>query len=291
MKRRKFFWYSLLFLTSCSATVNNPPISEELSGEKSEEEKLRFTVTYIHQPEELEEKYGQFASTLANIIDMPVELVSVGNHTEAVSGLQLAELDLVLAGASEYVIISSRTNAVPIVAITGSNNRSAIAVDINSQITSLTQLKSKKIAMSSVGSTSGHLGPLELLLEAGIDPTKDLEIFWLGSEGSRKAIQGRKVDAWAGSTSDYEKLPQQFKLLAQGEVLPDNVFMASSQLDPKLVKILRQGMLENQQELIEAIAKTKDNPEYVSSKLTLVRDSDYDSIRQVYKAIGEDEFL
>ncbi|MGB3694180.1 MAG: PhnD/SsuA/transferrin family substrate-binding protein [Spirulinaceae cyanobacterium] len=291
MKRRKFFWYSLLFLTSCSATVESPKISEEVTNQGSKEDTLRFTVTYIHQPEELEEKYGEFANTLTKIIDLPVELVLVGNHTEAASALQLAELDLVLAGASEYVIIASHTNAIPVVAITGSNNRSVIAVDVNSQITSIAQLKSKKIAMSSVGSTSGHLGPLELLLEAGIDPTKDLEILWLGSEGSREAIQEGTVDAWAGSTLDYEKLPQKFKLLAQGELLPDDVFIASSQLDPKLVKILRQRMLGNQQELIAAIAKTKNNQEYISSELTTVRDSDYDSIRKVYKAIGEDKFL
>ena len=299
MKRRKFFWYSLLFITGCSATVNNNSNpSEEISSQDSGEDKLKFTVTYIHQPEALEELYGEFASTLAEIIDMPVELVLVGNHTEAASALQLAELDLVLAGPSEYVIIGSNTNAIPIAAIARPNNRSVIAVGVNSQIQSIAQLKGKTIAMSSVGSTTGHVGPLKLLLEAGINPQRDLEMLWLGSEGSREAIQKKQVDAWAGSTFDYEKLTlnqqpsqQKFKLLAEGELLPDDVFIASSQLDPELVEILRHEMLANQEKLIAAIAQTQENKKYASSQLTPVQDSDYDSIRQIYKAIGEDKFL
>ena len=37
------------------------------------------------------------------------------------------------------------------------------------------QLRGKKVGFSSVGSTSGHLGPMQVLADYGLDPTRDVK--------------------------------------------------------------------------------------------------------------------
>jgi phosphonate transport system substrate-binding protein len=280
MNRRNFIWYSLLFLASCQGVT---------SRKKIDLDNLKFAITDVKGLEKLDQDYGTLKQVLSEILAVNIEFFPVESYTAAISALQLNQVNLVLAGPSEYVLIKEKTNAIPIIAITRPNYFSVIAIPKNSPIKSLSDLKGKKIAMSDIGSTSGHLGPTKLLINGGLNPKTDLEVLMLGDEGSIEAIKTGKVDAWAGSATDYnddlKTDDDQFPIIAQSELLPSDIFIAASQIAPETIEQIRTIMLENQETVVNAIASTQSK--YRNSELIPAEDSDYDIIREVFDIIGE----
>ncbi|MGC9528607.1 MAG: phosphate/phosphite/phosphonate ABC transporter substrate-binding protein [Limnospira sp.] len=290
MKRRHFLSYSLLFMAGCSATTRNRnPTSATLNIDK-----LRLTVTDVPEPERLLRDYETFRQELEAVLGIPVEFVPVNNQIEAASALRLNQVDMALAGPSEYVVINARTNARPLIGITRPNYYSVIATKTGQNIESLEDLKGKTIALSDVGSTSGHLGPTKLLIDAGLDPQTDVKQLMLGDEGNIEAIATGAVAAWGGSAVDYSTFlnsEEEFPIIAETPPLPSDIFMVNSQLDSRTVAALRDRMVENQERLIAALVEGESTQKYKGSELFEAQDSDYDLIRQVYEAIGEGELI
>ena len=292
MKRRQFLWFSFLFVSGCTASTIN-------SGSTvNRPEKIRFAVTDVLDAEKLQQNYGEFRQALEDVLQTKVEFYPVKSFTTAAVALQSGEVDLVLTGPSEYVIIQSRTNAVPVIGITRLNYYSTIAVPVNSPIQSLAELKGKKIALSDIGSTSGHLGPTKMLIDAGLNPKSDVQVMMLGDDGSIAAANNGEVDAWGGSAIDYQQLlanpdnsANEYRIIANGPPLPSDVFVANAQLDPALIAEYKQLMVDNQDQLINALVIGEKTQKYQGSKLVPASDSDYDLIRQVYQAIGQGKLI
>ena len=295
MIRRSFFTYSLLFLVGCSgasisSTSNN---SVDSNGEPA---KLRFAVTDVQGLEELQRDFEPFRDALAEALGKEIEFFPVADRTAAAVALQSDQVDIVLTGPAEYVVMKAKTDAVPFIAITRPNYRSVIAVHKESKISSLGDLKDKTIAMSDLGSTSGQLGPTKILVDAGLQPEKDIEIKMLG-DTDLQAFKNKDVDAWGGSALDYERFMQakslkseDYPIVETGDLLPSDVFIASNELEPSYVNQIRDNMVANQDKLIGGIVAVESNAKYKGSELVEAKDSDYDPIREAYQAIGVDDF-
>ena len=290
MQRRHFLWYSTLFLAGCVAANSTQHSSSSIALPP----KLRFAVTDVSGLEDLQQDYEPLRVALEEAIETDIEFFPVNNYADAAIALKRGNLELALAGPSEYLVITTRTNAVPILGVTRPTYYSVIAVPTESGIQALTELKGKSIAMSDIGSTSGHLGPTKLLMDAGLDPQTDITIRMLGDEGSAEALKRGEVDAWGGAFTDYQDLLQDeagsFSILVQGPMLPNDVFVASSSLDPRLIDVMRERLLRHQAKIVEAIALYQQS-KYAGSELVLANDEDYDTVRDVYEAIGQGEFL
>ncbi|MEG4490939.1 phosphate/phosphite/phosphonate ABC transporter substrate-binding protein [Microcoleus sp. D3_18_C4] len=292
MKRRHFVGLSLLFVASCSTTVNQSNrTSSNLAV--SEPETLEFAVTDVQGAEDLQQNYQTFRTVLGEVLEKKIELFPVDNYIAAAVALQSDQLKLALTGPSEYVIMRARTNAVPIIAITRPDYHSIILVRANSEIKSPAQLKGKTIAMWKIGATGGHLGPIKILLDAGLNPQSDFKISMLERKGLQ-ALKQDQVDALAIGVNRYKDLlktdglsTNDFRIIATGQPLPSDLFVASSNLPNTLVEKIRDRLVENQDQLIEAILVGKDNDKYQGAKLVPANDSDYNMIREVYKAIGQ----
>ncbi|HEY9761065.1 MAG TPA: phosphate/phosphite/phosphonate ABC transporter substrate-binding protein [Trichocoleus sp.] len=288
MKRRNFLWFSALFVSSTIFACSRPatPPAVEVPA-------LRLAITDISGMKELEAEYEEFRAALAATLGTEITFFPVENSAAATVALKRGEIDLALAGPSEYVVIKSRTNAVPIVAITRPNYHSMIVVPADSPLSNIADLKGKTIAMSDIGSTSGHLGPTSLLLNAGLDPKTDVTVQMLGDEGSVEAIKTGKVDAWGGSAVDYADLLKDetgsFVALVEGPPLPSDVIIASSSLDPATVGLIRERLLAHETTIVTAIATH--TSKYVGSTMQPALDKDYDPIRAVYQALGQGEFV
>lgn len=292
MKRRPFVGFSLLFVASCSTTVNQSNRSFSNLA-VSEPETLEFAVTDIQGAADLQQNYQAFRTVLGEVLEKKIELFPVDNYIEAAVALQSGQLKLALTGPSEYVIMRARTNAVPIIAITRPNYHSLILVPANSDIKSLAQLKGKTIGMWEVGATGGHLGPIKILMDAGLNPQSDFQISMLGKKGLQ-AIKKQEVDALGIGLNRYKDLlkidglaTNDFRIIATGLPLPSDLFVASSNLPNTLVEKIRTRLVENQDKLIEAILLGKANDKYQGAKLVPANDSDYNMIREAYKAIGQ----
>ncbi|NEQ41686.1 MAG: phosphate/phosphite/phosphonate ABC transporter substrate-binding protein [Okeania sp. SIO3I5] len=294
MKRRNFIGYTLLFITSCSATTNNTNNWEI----ENKPEILRLAVTDVVEAGKLERDYEAFRAALEAVLATKIEFFPVDSFAMAAAALQLNQVDLLLAGPSEYVVINARTNAIPLIGVTRPNYRSVIAVPAGSPIKSAAQLQGKTLALSDIGSTSGHLGPTKLLMEAGLDPKSDLKILMLGDDGSLENFKQGKVDAWGGSAVDYEYLLEtegasknDFPIVAKTDLLPSDVIIVSHKLDSQVVEEYKNLIVNNQDKLITALAKGESTKKYQGSKLVAANDSDYDLIRDVYQAIGEGDLI
>lgn len=296
MKRRHFVGLSLLFVASCSTTVNQSNRSSS-NLTVSEPETLEFAVTDVKGAEDLQQNYQTFRTVIEKVLEKKIEFFPVDNYITAAVALQSGQLKLALTGPSEYVIMRARTNAVPIIAITRPDYHSLILVRANSEIKSAAQLKRKTIAMWEAGSTSGHLGPSKILLEAGLNPQSDFKISMLGKKGLQ-ALKKGEVDALGIGATRYKNLlksdglsDSEFRLIATGQPLPNDLLVASSNLPNTLVEKIRDRLVKNQDKLIEALLVGKFNAKYKGAKMMPANDSDYNMIREVYKAIGQGNVL
>lgn len=295
MKRRHFLWTSLLFAGCTTVTSTSTKQSSRLKT-ISQPEKLRFAVSDVKGLEDLQKDYGALRDLLAEILEKKVDFFPVESYIAAAAALQLNQVDLVFTGPSEYVVMRTRTNAVPIVAIERQKYYCVIATHSGSGVQSVANLKGKTIAMWEVGSTSGHLGPTKLLIDAGLDPKADLKIELLGKQGL-PALQQGAVTAWGGSVRRYDEFlkskglsENDFPIIAQGPTLPSDPFVASSQLDPAFVAQIQQRLLQNQDRVLQAIAPADGN-KFEGAKMVQVNDADYNMIRDVYNAIGQGNFV
>lgn len=290
MKRRHFLEYSLLFIAGCTGTTQTA--NHSLKGRKPE--LLRFTVTDEQGLEALQKNYGQFRQALAEVLETEIEFFPVESYIAAVVALQSNQVDLLLTGPSEYVVINARTDAIPLIGIARQDYYSVIVVPEDSEIQSLNQLRGKTISLKKPGSTSGHLGPTKLLLDAGLKPNANYRVRMLGSSEGMEALANKRVDAWGGSKTDYESYKtdgKNFRILKQSFPLPSDLFVASDLLDAEVVAEYKRRITDNQDKLILALATGEETQKYKGSQLVPVRDADYDIIRDVYEVIGEGDLI
>lgn len=299
MKRRNFVLCSALFAVSgCSAAILNPrdPGTQPSTPSLKQPDKLRFAVSDVKGMEDLKKEYEALRIVLEQSLGTRVEFFPVDSYIAAASALQDDQVDLVFTGPSEYVVMRARTNAVPVAAIKRAKYYPVIAVAANSGIRSVKDLKGKKIAMWEVGSTSGHLGPTKLLIDAGLDPKTDVTIKLMGKKGLA-SLQSGQVDAWAGSVSRYDKFlktnnlsERDLPLLVKGADLPADPFLVSGKLDAGLVAEMQKQLFQNQDKILNAIAPA-DGAKFTGATMIEVQDANYDMIREVYRAIGQGSFL
>jgi len=297
MKRRYFLTFSLGLLVSCAASRQTS--DNTIPVDNASVAPLKLAISDVQGLEDLKRDYEPFRVALVESFGKSVEFYAVDSYTEVASALQAGAVDLSIIGPSEYVLIRARTNAIPVISITRPNYHAAIALPPNSPVQSIPDLKGKTIAMLKVGSTSGHLGPTDMFVSAGLDPKTDYQVKMLGREGSLAALKNGEVDAWAGPITDYEDFlqaeevsPSEFRLLAKGPALPSDVLIVNNRMKPEEVENLRDRILADQETIVRALGFTTANKsKYKASTLIAVDDRDYDMIRNVYRAIGEGNFL
>lgn len=288
---------SALLMAGCGGAQSAE--ESQASGQTSEQqpETLRLAVTDLVGLEELQRNFEPFQEELSNILGMEVELFPVSDRTAAVAALEADRVDMVLTGPAEYVVMRARTDAVPVIGITRPGYRSVIAVQADSELQQLQELEGATMAMSDVGSTSGHLGPSVILQNAGIDPQSDLEVSMLGDNDLPAFARG-ETQAWGGAALDLENFIQESEDLSQGDVrviaegppLPNDVFVARPDLPDVFIENVRTSMQENEDALIQAILSGEANEKYEGAELTNVENSDYDYMRDAYRAVGVDDF-
>ena len=261
-------------------------------------EELRFAVTDIVGLEELQVEYGAFQKTLRDATGIDLKFFPVANRTAAVEALKSQRIDVVLTGPAEYIIFRSRTNAYPIVGFSRPDYFAALIAMADNGIVTLKDLKRKKVAFGDVGSTSKHLGPMQLLKDAGLDPMKDIQTQHVSANVGWEALKRGDIAAFGMTNSNYlalrdkDKLePAAFKVIARGPDLPNDPLLAGAHVDKKLVEKLKGGFQNHSKELIQAILTGKETQKYKGMKfITRIEDRDYNTVRSMYATIGHTQY-
>jgi phosphonate transport system substrate-binding protein len=265
------------------------------SSDTGQPDTLRLAVTDLQGLEELQREFGAFKEEFENQSGLKVDFFAVNDRTAAAAALQADRVDVVFTGPAEYVVIHEKTGAEPIVAIERDGYHSSIYTKADSGITSLDQLRGKKVAMSDVGSTSGHLGPSQMLVDAGLMPGTDVEVLTVG-DTVHEALKRGDVDAVGIGYHDYEEFmaeeadPAQYRVIEEGPMLPPDLLMGRDGLDEQTVTTIRDTFNEHFDVLLPAMLDGKDNAKYENAKLVNVTDKDYDEVRSMYRAVGVNDF-
>ncbi|MGV9801401.1 phosphate/phosphite/phosphonate ABC transporter substrate-binding protein [Mycobacterium sp. NPDC003449] len=284
-------------LTGAVAVLSAATLTVGCSGPSTDTAQpgtVRMAVTDLQGLEELQREFGAFESEFEKQSGLDLEFFAVNDRTAAAAALQADRVDVVFTGPAEYVVIHERTGAEPIVAIERDGYHSCIYTRADSGITDLDGLRGKKVAMSDVGSTSGHLGPAQMLVDAGINPSTDLEVLTVG-DAVHASLKRGDVAAVGIGYHDYQQFmadddPAGYRMLAEGPTLPPDLLMARAGLDDQTVTTIRDTFQDHFDVLLPAMLEGKDNAKYQNAKLVSVTDTDYDEVRSMYRAVGVDDF-
>lgn len=251
---------------------------------------LRFADTGTEGLEELRRDFAEFQATMEDILDVNIEFFSVSDRTAAAAGIQAEQLDMVLAGPSEYIAIKANAGLEPVVSIERPGYRSFIMVKADSDIQNTEDLRGRTIAMKDPGSTSGHIGPIALIMDEGLDPENDVDLRLLG-DLRIEAFAAGDVDALGSGTSDERRVQEAYgedfyRLVTEGDELPRDVIGMREGLPEECYQEVEERILANEDRVLDALLAS--SPKYGESSLHSVSDEEYDEMRDVHRAVGID---
>jgi phosphonate transport system substrate-binding protein len=261
------------------------------------EQPLRFAVTDIEGLESLQRDFGAFKQAFEQASGLKVEFFAVPGRTAAVEAMAAKQLDFVLTGPAEYVVFRARTNAQPVVAMTRPDYFSQIVVLADGPIKAPADLKGKKISFGEIGSTSQHLGPAQILMDAGLVYGRDYEPVFVKRNVAVEALKRGDIAA-IGLNLSYLQIMRRANpgaplgVVARGRDLPSDLILAAAEVPAAIVQKARETFLTKGDELMKAVVSVKgDNEKYAGGVfLPNVSDRDYDIVRSMYRAVGIKEF-
>ncbi len=215
---------------------------------------LRVSAIPDESPTELQRKFTPLGTYLEKRLGMKVKFVPVTDYAATVEGLAGRHLDLVWYGGFTFVQARRRTgNAIPLVQREeDAQFHSKFITRAGSGIRTLQDLKGHTFAFGSESSTSGHLMPRYFLLEAGIDPNRDLRTpaFSGAHDVTAKWVEEGKVDAgalnesvWATLVEDKKVDPSKVVVFYTTPPFYDYNWTVRGDLDPALVARIRAAFL------------------------------------------------
>ena len=170
---------------------------------------LRVTAIPDESPTELARKAAPLVKYLEAKLGIKVEFTPVTDYAAAVETLINRKVDLAWFGGFTFVQASARSGGkvIPLVQREEDERFRSVFITSDPAIKSLADLKGKDVSFGSQNSTSGHLMPRSVLLQAGLDPDKDFKrVAYSGAhDATIAAVAAGKVQAGALNISVWEK--------------------------------------------------------------------------------------
>ena len=262
---------------------------------------IRVADTGIEGMEELTRAFEPFAEAMADAAGIEFEFFAVSDRTAAANALQFDQVDLVLAGPSEYAIIASRQDVEIAWGLERAEYGTRFFVPADSEVEELADLKGGTVALKDVGSTTGHITPAWMLTEAGLDIDRDLDIIMAADNRVQVLLSG-DVDALGGGYRDEEIIQRMdpdfdYRIVADSGTMPRDPFIARAGLGSECISALRDVVEANQEELFEAFVapaelegagdEAEERSKYLEAKFVFdTTDEEYDQVREAYAIVG-----
>lgn len=260
-------------------------------------DRIRFAVTEIEGLEQLQTEFGPFRDKLQALTGLEIEFQPVNSRTSAVEAMNSGQLELALTGPSEYVVMHEMTKADVIVGWQRPDYFAQVVTLAGRGINTPKDLKGKKIAFGSAGSTSTHLGPAQVLADQGLTYGRDYQSLHIDRNVAIQALINGDLDA-VGMSFDHLNSARKafpnipFLVVARGRDLPDDALMASPKANQDNVEKIRKAFTEHGPDLLGSVLNgTDDNQKYAQGVFRSgIKNSDYDYVRAMYNTIGIETF-
>ena len=185
---------------------------------------FKMTAIPDESPTELARKAAPLVKYLEQQLGMKVEFTPVSDYAAAVEALVNKQVDMAWYGGFTFVQANIRSGGkvIPLVQREEDEKFRSVFITSDPGILTLADLKGKTVSFGSQSSTSGHLMPRSVLLQANIDPDKDFKrVAYSGAhDATIAAVAAGKVDAGALNISVWDK------------------FVADKKVDPSKVRVI-----------------------------------------------------
>ena len=163
----------------------------------------KIAVTDIQGMDALISEWGPFKEALEKATGHSFEFFPVTSQTATAEALRSKKLDFAIIGPAEYVAINKLTDAEAMIGLARPDYYCGIIVKNADGINRVADLKGKAVSFANPGSTSGHFCPMQVLMDHGLDPMKDIKVVHTKKNlqhaglvrGDTAAI-GVKVSSW-----------------------------------------------------------------------------------------------
>ena len=180
-----------------------------LAGTAHAQAVFKMTAIPDEAPTELARKAVPLVKYLEQQLGMKVEFTPVSDYAAAVEALVNKQVDMAWYGGFTFVQASIRSGGkvIPLVQREEDEKFRSVFITSDPEIKTLADLKGKTVSFGSQSSTSGHLMPRSVLLQANIDPDKDFKrVAYSGAhDATIAAVAAGKVDAGALNISVWDK--------------------------------------------------------------------------------------
>jgi phosphonate transport system substrate-binding protein len=170
---------------------------------------FKMTAIPDESPTELARKAAPLVKYLEGKLGMKVEFTPVTDYAASVEALVNKQVDMAWFGGFTFVQANVRSGGkvIPLVQREEDEKFRSVFITAEADIKTLADLKGKTLSFGSQSSTSGHLMPRSFLLDAKVDPDKDLKrvAFSGAHDATIAAVAAGKVDAGALNISVWEK--------------------------------------------------------------------------------------
>ena len=194
-----------------------------VAGALQAQQVFKITAIPDESPTELARKAQPLVRYLEQKLGMKVEYTPVSDYAASVEALANKQVDMAWFGGFTFVQanVRSGSKAVPLVQREEDEKFKSVFITTDASIKTLADLKGKTLSFGSQSSTSGHLMPRSFMLDAKVDPDKDLKrVAYSGAhDATIAAVAAGKVDAGALNISVWEK------------------FVADKKVDPAQVRV------------------------------------------------------
>ncbi|MEC9433289.1 MAG: PhnD/SsuA/transferrin family substrate-binding protein [Pseudomonadota bacterium] len=257
-------------------------------------EPLKFAVTDVEGLEQLTQEFGAFEAELEKITGLAIDLYPVSSRTAAVEAMNSGQVDFVLTGPAEYVVIKALSNPVIVAGWQRPDYFAQVVALADGPVKTVEDLRGKVVTFGSVGSTSQHLGPAQALADLGLKLGEDYEARIVNRNVAVEAMVNGDVAAVGMNFGHLNRIREAFpdvafQVVARGRDLPNDILVARADVDPAALETVRKAFVEHGRDLMASVLKGEDNQKYKGGFfLTGIQDSDYDYVRSMYKTIGID---
>ena len=224
-------------------------------------------------------------------LDKKVQLIVTTDYSSMIEAMRFGRIDLAYFGPLSYVLAKSKSEIEPFAAMVIDGKptyRSVIIANVDSGVESYADLAGRRMAYGDRASTSSHLIPKTVLVEAGLVADEDYEQHFVGTHDA-VAVNVANGNADAGGLSEviFNHVserglidPSKVKVLGYSGEFPQYPWAMRSNLDAALKKRIADAFVTLDDE--EVLSNFKEEG------FAPIQDSDYDVIREMGKLLGLD---